>query len=147
MSREKTYILTNYKKDFFHMAKKQFLGIKYPFRNDGVQHFYLDANETQKDQVRSDLLHVVFTPKGQRIRMPEFGTDLIKHIFSPNDEITWEAIQNEIIDSVSRWVPNVQLNSVNVVKNEENEAEVYVKLVYSVKEGNKVMNDSVVVQI
>ena len=55
------------------MAKKQFLNIKYPFRNDGIQHFFLDANEEPKDKVRSDLLHVVFTPKGQRLRMPEFG--------------------------------------------------------------------------
>ena len=79
------------------MASKQFLGIKYPFKNDGVQNFYLDANSTQNDQARSELLHVVFTPKGQRIRMPEFGTDLIKHIFSPNDGVSWDAIKNEIM--------------------------------------------------
>jgi phage baseplate assembly protein W len=129
------------------MAKQQFLGIKYPFKNDGVHNFYLDANETYKDQVRSDLLHVVFTPKGQRIRMPEFGTDLIKHIFSPNDDVTWEAIKTEVTDSVSRWVPNIQLNDINVVKNENDEAEIFVRLDYSVKEGNKITNDSVVVQI
>ena len=129
------------------MAKKQFLNIKYPFRNDGIQHFFLDANEEPKDKVRSDLLHVVFTPKGQRLRMPEFGTDLIKHIFTPNDGVTWEAIQNEIRDSVSRWVPNMQLDSIKVVKNDENEAEVFVRLDYSVSEGNKITNDSVVVQI
>ena len=129
------------------MASKQFLGIKYPFKNDGVQNFYLDANITQNDQARSELLHVVFTPKGQRIRMPEFGTDLIKHIFSPNDGVSWDAIKNEIMDSVSRWVPNIQLNNISVVKNELDDAEVYVRLDYSVKEGNKITNDSVAVQL
>lgn len=129
------------------MASKQFLGIKYPFKNDGVQNFYLDANSTQNDQARSELLHVVFTPKGQRIRMPEFGTDLIKHIFSPNDGVSWDAIKNEIMDSVSRWVPNIQLNNISVVKNELDDAEVYVRLDYSVKEGNKITNDSVAVQL
>lgn len=129
------------------MAAKQFLGIKYPFKNDGVQNFYLDANSTQNDQARSELLHVVFTPKGQRIRMPEFGTDLIKHIFSPNDGVSWDAIKNEIMDSVSRWVPNIQLNNISVVKNELDDAEVYVRLDYSVKEGNKITNDSVAVQL
>lgn len=129
------------------MAKQQFLGVKYPFKNEGVQHFYLDANETYKDKVRSELLHTIFTPKGQRIRMPEFGTDLIKHIFSPNDDITWEAIKTEVCESASRWVPNARIDNIQVVKNDENESEVFVRLDYSVMEGNKITSDSVVVQI
>ena len=63
------------------MAKKQFFGVKYPFLNDNERHFYVAANESVADKVRSQLMHIVFTPKGQRIRNPEFGTDLIKYIF------------------------------------------------------------------
>lgn len=129
------------------MAKKQFFGIKYPFITDGVEKFYVDANSSVKEKVRSQLMHVVFTPKGQRLRNPEFGTDLIKYIFEQNDSTTWESVQNEVSESVKRWVPNTSINSIQVVKNEENEAEVFVKLNYSVSEGNAVLNDSVVVQI
>lgn len=129
------------------MAKKQFFGIKYPFITDGVEKFYVDANSNVKEKVRSQLMHVVFTPKGQRLRNPEFGTDLIKYIFEQNDSTTWESVQNEVSESVKRWVPNTSINSIQVVKNEENEAEVFVKLNYSVSEGNAVLNDSVVVQI
>ena len=92
-------------------------------------------------------MHIVFTPKGQRIRNPEFGTDLIKFIFEPNDSITWEAVKNEVSDSVRRWATNISINDIQIVKNEENEAEIYVRLDYSVSEGNKVTNDSVVVQV
>ena len=129
------------------MAKRQYFGIKYPFTSDGFQNFYLDANESTKDKVRSQLMHIVFTPKGQRIRNPEFGTDLIKFIFEPNDSITWEAVKNEVSDSVRRWATNININNIQIVKNEENEAEIYVRLDYSVSEGNKVTNDSVVVQV
>lgn len=129
------------------MAKRQYFGIKYPFTSEGFQNFYLDANESTKDKVRSQLMHIVFTPKGQRIRNPEFGTDLIKFIFEPNDSITWEAVKNEVSDSVRRWATNININDIQIVKNEENEAEIYVKLDYSVSEGNKVTNDSVVVQV
>jgi phage baseplate assembly protein W len=129
------------------MAKRQYFGIKYPFTSDGFQNFYLDANESTKDKVRSQLMHIVFTPKGQRIRNPEFGTDLIKFIFEPNDSITWEAVKNEVSDSVRRWATNININDIQIVKNEENEAEIYVRLDYSVSEGNKVTNDSVVVQV
>lgn len=129
------------------MAKKQFFGIKYPFITDGFEKFYVDANSTQKEKARSQLMHVVFTPKGQRLRNPEFGTDLIKYIFEQNDTITWESVKNEVSESVKRWVPNILVNNIQVVKNENDESEIFVRLDYSVSEGNKVTNDSVVVQI
>ena len=129
------------------MAKKQFFGIKYPFRNEGVQNFYLDANENLSDKVKSQLIHIVFTPKGQRIRNPEFGTDLIKFIFNPNDGMTWEAVKTEITESVTRWTNNITLRNIEVVSNEEDEHEIYVRLDYSVTEGNKTTNDSVVIEL
>ena len=92
-------------------------------------------------------MHIIFTPKGQRIRMPEFGTDLIKYIFEQNDGITWEAVKTEVSESVKRWTSNIALNDVQVVKNEQDETEIYVRLDYSVSEGNKVTNDSIVVQV
>ena len=129
------------------MAKRQYFGIKYPFKSEVFQNFYIDANSSIKEKVRSQLMHIVFTPKGQRIRNPEFGTDLIKFIFEPNDKITWESVKNEVTESVKRWATNISLNNIQIVKNEENESEIYVRLDYSVSEGNKVTNDSVVVQV
>ena len=129
------------------MAKRQYFGIKYPFRRDDFQKFFVDANNSTKDKARSEIMHIVFTPKGQRIRMPEFGTDLIKFIFDQNDGLTWEAVKNEIRDSVSRWANNISLTDVQVVKNEEDESEIFVRLDYNVSEGNKVTSDSIVVQI
>lgn len=129
------------------MAKRQYFGVKYPFTSDGFQKFYLDVNESVKDKVRSQLMHIVFTPKGQRIRNPEFGTDLIKFIFEPNDQTTWEAVKNEVSESVKRWANNININNIQIVKNEQDESEIYVRLDYSVSEGNKVTNDSVVIQV
>ena len=129
------------------MAKKMHFGIKYPFLRDDFQHFYVDVNNNLKEKVRSQLMHIVFTPKGQRCRMPEFGTDLIKYIFDPSEGTTWEAIKNEVSESVRRWATNITINDIQVVKNEEDDSEIYVKLIYSVSEGNKVTNDSIVVQV
>ena len=129
------------------MAKKQYFGIKYPFRTDDFQRFFVDANSTAMEKARSEIMHIVFTPKGQRIRNPEFGTDLIKYIFDPNEEITWEAVKNEVSESVRRWSNDITLNSIQVVKNEEDESEIYVRLDYSVSDGNKITKDSIVVQV
>ena len=129
------------------MAKKQYFGIQYPFRSDGFQHFYINANESLKDKVRSQLMHIVFTPKGQRLRLPSFGTDLIKFIFEQNDGTTWEAVKNEVAESVRRWANNITINDIQVVKNDNDASEIFVRLDYSVSEGNKVTNDSIVVQL
>jgi phage baseplate assembly protein W len=129
------------------MAKRQYYGIKYPFLRDDFQKFYVDVNSSIKDKARSQLMHIVFTPKGQRLRLPEFGTNLIKHIFEQNDDTAWDSIKTEVIDSVTRWSNNIILNNITVVKNEDDESEIYVRLDYSVTEGNKVTNDSIVVQI
>jgi phage baseplate assembly protein W len=129
------------------MARQQLFGIKYPFTHDDYQNFFVDANTTEKDKVRSQIMHVIFTPKGQRIRMPEFGTDLIKYIFSPNDSESWESVKNEITSSVQRFVPNVILNDVRVVQSEDERAEIFVRMDYTIKEGNRITKDSIITQI
>lgn len=129
------------------MPKYQFFGIKFPFTHNEFTKFFVDANMTEKDKVRSQIIHVIFTPKGQRIRNPEFGTDLIKYIFSPSDGESWEGVKNEITTSVQRFVPNVVLNDIRVVQSEDERSEIFVRMDYSVKEGNKITNDSIIAQI
>ena len=129
------------------MAKKMLFGIKYPFLADDVTGYYVAANKTVAEKVRSQLMHIIFTPKGQRIRNPEFGTDLIKYIFDQNDGMTWEAVKTEVSESVTRWATNINLKDIRVVKSEEDPSQVFVRLDYSVTEGNKTTNDSVVVEL
>ena len=129
------------------MARRQYFGIKYPFTSDDYQHFFLDANNDAKDKVRSQLMHIIFTPKNQRIRKPDFGTDLIKFIFEQGDTISWEAVRNEVSEAVNRWATNINIMDINVAKNENDESEIFVRIDYSVSDGNKVSNDSIVVQL
>lgn len=129
------------------MANKQYFGIRYPITSQDYQNFYVDLNNSLKGKVKSQLMHVIFTPKGQRLRNPEFGTDLIKYIFDPNDTTTWESVKNEVKDSVGRWVNNVKINDIQVVKNVENDLEIYVRVDYEISVGNKSTTDSMVVQL
>lgn len=129
------------------MTKKQYLGIRYPFTSQDFQNFYIDLNSSLKGKVKSQIMHVIFTPKGQRLRNPEFGTDLIKYIFDPNDTATWESVKNEIKDSVSRWVNNVNLKDIQIVKNVDDDLEFFVRVDYTINIGNKSTDDSMVVQL
>lgn len=127
--------------------KKKYYGLKYPFTAQDFENYYVDLNSSQKDKARSLLFHVIFTPKNQYIRNPEFGTDLIKYIFEPNDRGSWADIKAEITRVVQKYVTNVTLNNITVMQSEDDVSEVFVRIDYSVREGNKITNDSVITKL
>lgn len=125
----------------------QFYGIKYPFSEESEDLTFFDMNETVDEGVRSKILHIIFTPKGQRLRQPEFGTDLIKYIFEPNDQETWEHIKEEIRRQISRYLPNVTFNNINIITSEEDEHEIYVEIDYSVQHNGVSTHNKTLVKI
>lgn len=129
------------------MAKQQFYGIKYPFVAQDVENYFVDVNKTMKDKVRSLIMHVVFTPKGQKLRDPEFGTDLIKYIFEPNDSISWEGVKSEVSEAVNKYVKGVTINSISIMQNDEEGAEIYVRLDYTVSDGINIVKDSIATKL
>ena len=126
---------------------KQYYGIKFPFTANNLDGFFVDLNENIGDKVASEILHVILTPKRSRIRKPDFGTDLIKYIFEPNDSITWDSLFGEISESVSKYVRNASIDSINIVCGEENPNAIYLDIRYSVKYGNVVENKRMVVKL
>ena len=91
-------------------------------------------------------MHVLFTPKGSRLRSPEFGTDLIKYIFEPNDEESWNGVESEIRKTVSRWVRGVTVNSVSVMASEDRMG-TYVKVEYTVDRDGEEYSDKFIVEL
>ena len=52
------------------------------------------TNYTTLNQAKDNLKNLILTRKGERLYMPDFGTNLLKFIFEPNDITT----QSEIDD-------------------------------------------------
>ena len=127
--------------------KKQMYGIKYPFTIQNLNNIFMDLNTNPDDKLLSEILHVILTPKGQRIRMPNFGTNLIKYIFEPNDQSSWDNVKNEITNSVSTFVPNAKLVNIDVLQDEADDNRILLKIEYSVSKGNSVENNKVIVEI
>ena len=69
------------------MAEKRYINIDFPF-SDSPKGYYFKLNDNDRDAIKSDLLHLLLTNKGERLYMPDFGSDLRKYIFEPNDSIT-----------------------------------------------------------
>jgi phage baseplate assembly protein W len=95
--------------------RKKTLGINFPFR-DSNRGDFLDMSETPEVEIKTNLVHLLTTKKGTRYFMPEFGTNLHRFIFEPIDDITNGEIENEIIDAVDKFLPNIKIDKVNILQ-------------------------------
>jgi phage baseplate assembly protein W len=129
------------------MVKKKFFGIKYPFKNESNDNYFIDLNESYEDKMKSELLHIIFTPKGQRYRMPDFGTDIVKYLFEPNDSETWDGLQREISEQVSKYLPNVTFGDIKILLDEENGNAAYAEIKYRVSKGSYEEENNIQVRI
>lgn len=129
------------------MANVQYYGIKYPFTVTNDENYFTDVNYTLKDKIKSILMHVIFTPKGQKIRDPEFGTDLIKFIFEPNDNESWESVKNEIMEVVKKYINGVTINDISMLETNDDSHQLYVRIDYTVSNGLKTITDSLITKV
>jgi phage baseplate assembly protein W len=115
------------------MAKQRFINIDFPFK-DSPDGFFFNLNATDTDAVRADLLHLLLTNKGERLYMPDFGSDLKKYIFEPNDDVTHEQIKDNLNETIKRYMPNLIINEITF-KNDSIEELIIVELTYTVTDG------------
>ena len=126
---------------------KQRYDIKFPFTENNEEGLFLDLNNSVEDKALSDLVHVILTPKRSRIRRPDFGTDLMKFIWEMNDETLWNDIRDEIKDSVSKFVENVTLNDIIILRDTNNDNKIVISIRYTLKKGNKEIQNEVNIPI
>lgn len=145
-------------------------GIDFPFRNS-LKGDFLKMTESPEREVRANLVHLLLTRKGSRYYLPDFGTRLYEYIFDQNDVVTFGAIEDEIRESVKRYIPNLDINSINVTsaENDPEETKLYsqdederlfrtsdssskpytakVKIDYTVNNGSFTSSDFVIINI
>lgn len=124
----------------------KFINIAFPFKESDRGDF-LELNNIDKYAIKSDLMHLLLTRKGERLYLPDFGTDLLKYIFELNDETTKGNIKKDINATVRKYLPNLQINEVTVEENERSEHGVTVKIDYTVTEGVFQETDFVIIEL
>ena len=102
------------------MANGITYGIGFPFTESVVGN-YFNLTTTTSQEIRTDLLHLLFTRKGSRYYLPDFGTRLYEFIFDPLDGETFEGIKSEIQTQVEKYIPNLIINSITVSPYTEDE--------------------------
>ena len=86
--------------------------ITFPLNDDVSTNTYFLMSKVTKDEFSSDLLLLLLTSKGERYYEPDYGTNLLKYIFEPNDNLDANDIEQEIKTTVSTYIPALTINSV-----------------------------------
>lgn len=85
---------------------------------------------TDIDLVKVDILNHIFTRKGERVFMPNFGTRIPDMVFEPLDQFTLDVIEEDI-RAVINFDPRVELMEIRVIPSyDDNYVVVYVTVLY-----------------
>lgn len=68
------------------------------------------------DLVKSDLLNHIFTKKGERVMMPNWGTQIPEMVFEPLNEDTVDVVYDEL-EYVFNYDPRVDIQKLKVTPN------------------------------
>ena len=123
------------------MAEKNYINIDFPFK-DSTEGFYFKLNDNDRDAIKADLMHLLLTNKGERLYMPNFGSDLKKYIFEPNDHITHDQIKNNLNETIKDYIPNLIVDSITFDQDEIQEL-IIVKLSYTITESTFTSSDNI----
>ena len=94
------------------------VGLSLPLKNgDGG---FFEQNFTTFEQARSNLKNLLLTKRGERVLQPNFGSGLQDLLFEPIDEEFEAKLVDTITESVSTWLPYINIEDINVDMNNEN---------------------------
>lgn len=125
---------------------KKFININYPFKNSD-KGFFVDLTNIDAQAVKADLLHLLLTRKGQRLYMPDFGTDLLRYIFEPEDGITLDKIKEEVKVAVKKYLPNLSINNISVTPSDNSDYAATIRIDYTITDDVFDINDFAIINV
>jgi phage baseplate assembly protein W len=91
------------------------IGVSLPF--DGPVAF--NSTYSTADQIKSNLINLLLTSKGERLYLPDFGCDLKSILFEGIDDTTLNTLRNYIYTNVSTYIPEITIIEINTVTEED----------------------------
>ena len=82
------------------------IGITFPLLNDGR----FEQSFTVKEQVKSNILNVLLTERGERLNLPNFGVGLKSLLFENN--VNTDELTQRISEQLDEHVPDIEITNV-----------------------------------
>jgi phage baseplate assembly protein W len=106
------------------------IGVSLPFNGPAGP---FNSTYSTQTQIKSNLLNLLLTNKGERVMNPEFGADLGTVLFEGINENIIENIKDLINTNVEIFVPEVQITDILVDINTPDNNAVSVTVKYKLK--------------
>ena len=87
-----------------------------------------------------------YTSSQQKIRDPEFGSDLVKYLYEPSDATTFDKIKAQIRSDISARVPNVTFDDMKIIDSVDDHTKI-VSILYTITKGNVQTQNNVAIKI
>jgi len=71
------------------------------------------------DQIKSNIKNLLLTKRFERLMQPEFGSGMQELLFNMNDEMFADNLENNIVDTLSKWLPYVNVETINIQQSNE----------------------------
>ena len=85
------------------LRKNIAIGVSLPFKGPFKSTF------TTAVQIKSNLINLLLTAKGERVLNPNFGCNIKKQLFENINAGTEQKVINSIIEAVNTFIPEIQL--------------------------------------
>jgi uncharacterized protein len=85
---------------------------------------------SERDSVRQAILLLLSTIPGERVMRPDYGCDLYRLIFSPNDDTTAGLAIHYVRQAIERWEPRAAIEFLDAFPNREDRARLDILLEY-----------------
>lgn len=86
-------------------------GISFPPRVGADGRIVWSAGE---ENIREAIRVILLTQRGERLRLPEFGSSLAAVLFEPNTVTTRHLIREQIVKALELWEPRIAVDAVQV---------------------------------
>lgn len=93
----------------------KYINIKFPVEDDPINNFFLKRNRTTKEALISNLNLLLLTNKWERYFNPQYGSDLLRFIFEPNDNNVRDQLDREIKDMVQKYIPQLFIENIEFI--------------------------------
>jgi phage baseplate assembly protein W len=103
-------------------------GWAFPMRTTAGGGIALVSRERELEEAMRLILSTAF---GERPMRPEFGCGIHDHVFAGSSTETTTVIAAEVMRSLRRWEPRVNVREVVVVPDERNPAVLYIDIRYT----------------
>lgn len=104
------------------------IGLKFPFNGKKI----FNATFTTLEQANSNIKNLLLTGRGERYLLHQFGTSLKYLLFEQQTDELKIAIDEEIRESVNRWLPYISIQKVTIDFDSPEDSHITINIVYTV---------------